>query len=102
MEVTWLSREPGKILGIERDIQIVCTSLLDNALRAVDEGGKIFLEVRKLDGGAILFAVEDDGCGMSEENRLRAVDPFYTTAPSDSGSLGVGLTGRENGPDPRL
>ncbi len=34
----------------------------------------------------------DTGEGMSEEVRLRALDPFYSTRASETGSSGVGLT----------
>ena len=92
VEVGWKNREDVQILGIERDLQLVCTSLLDNALRAVAEKGRISYDLRTVEGGAVLLSVEDNGCGMSEEVRRRAVDPFFTTAATDAGARGVGLT----------
>lgn len=43
-----------------------------------------------LDGGAVRIRVTDDGPGMSEEARLRCLEPFYTTKTRGL-STGLGL-----------
>jgi len=39
---------------------------------------------------AVRLAVEDDGCGMSEEIRARLFEPFFTTRAAQGGT-GLGL-----------
>ncbi|MBN2804920.1 MAG: HAMP domain-containing histidine kinase, partial [Deltaproteobacteria bacterium] len=88
----WKSREPVQVKGIERDLLIICNALLDNALDATHEGGVIIFDVRMIDGGAVMMAIGDNGCGMSNETKIRAVDPFYRKGKIGSGSKGIGLT----------
>ncbi len=95
VEIAWKYKDEDIIVnGIERDLQLVTTSLLDNALKAVESksGGQILFTVRKIEAGAVQLIIEDNGCGMDEATRIKAVDPFFTTQPPGSGSRGIGLT----------
>ena len=67
-------------------------ALLSNAHRAVVAGGRRgVIELRaQLDRDALSIDVVDDGVGMSEEQRARVFDPFFTTR--GRGALGLGLT----------
>jgi signal transduction histidine kinase len=83
---------PGcEINAAGRDLEVAFVHLLDNAVRAMPEGGRLRLEVSAVEGGAVRVVVGDTGTGMSPEIRERALDPFFTTAPSGSGARGVGL-----------
>ncbi|MGE0789162.1 MAG: ATP-binding protein [Sandaracinaceae bacterium] len=64
-------------------------NLVDNAARALDGRGAIEVVARR-DGEHAVITVRDDGRGMPEEVRARAVEPFFTTRPAGEGS-GLGL-----------
>ncbi|MEM7586005.1 MAG: ATP-binding protein [Acidobacteriota bacterium] len=71
------------------EINQVWTNLIDNAVDAMDAGGK--LEIRtEHDGCSAFVRVIDNGGGISEEHRARIFDPFYTTKAVGEGT-GLGL-----------
>ena len=43
-----------------------------------------------MDEGRVVFAVEDEGAGISPEVAARATEPFFTTKPAGKGT-GLGL-----------
>lgn len=92
VEVAWQHKDEATVFGIERDLQLVTTSLLDNALKAVDQGGQILFIIKKIEQGAVQLGIQDNGVGMDEATRLKCTDPFFTTSPSGSSSRGIGLT----------
>lgn len=67
--------------------------LLENAGYAISKTnrqGKVVVGFEQKDGFLVL-SVHDNGCGMSEELRAKATDPFFTTrAPGPH--LGLGLS----------
>lgn len=73
-------------------IQQVVMNLLTNASEAVGYGtGLVRVETRASeDRQAVLLRVTDNGCGISEEQRARLFDPFYSTKGSGEGR-GLGL-----------
>ncbi|HUT79086.1 MAG TPA: ATP-binding protein [Polyangia bacterium] len=86
------SYAPGcEINGASGELEVAFVHLLDNAARAMPTGGRLRLEVSRVEGGAVRVTVADAGSGMSPEVRERALDPFFTTAPPGSGARGVGL-----------
>jgi two-component system, NtrC family, sensor kinase len=65
----------------------VVVNLLLNACDACDEN----VELRgSAANGRIVFAVTDDGPGISPEDAARATEPFFTTKPEGEGT-GLGL-----------
>ena len=72
-------------------LQQVVLNLLNNALDAVPEGGRIVVSTRPVDDG-IEVAVADNGTGISEELHDRIFDPFFTTkAPGEGSGLGLSI-----------
>jgi PAS domain S-box-containing protein len=66
-------------------------NLVVNAGEAIAKsGGKIRLWAKKVAGDAVRIAVTDNGHGMSEEVKRRALDPFFTTKKRGLGT-GLGL-----------
>lgn len=77
----------GRALGNADELRDALLNLILNAVDALDpRGGTVSL--RTSDGlDHVTFEVHDDGCGMSEEVRLRSLEPFFTT----KGDRGTGL-----------
>ncbi|MCI8610930.1 MAG: sensor histidine kinase [Clostridiales bacterium] len=63
--------------------------ILDIAMNSVRAGAK-HIEIRLKEQNAILtLTIQDDGCGMTQEQVERLFDPFYTTRKTRSVGLGV-------------
>jgi len=57
----------------------------------VKDGGKINLNA-VTEGQKVLISVEDDGCGISEENLRHIFEPFYSTKGDFGTGLGLSIT----------
>jgi PAS domain S-box-containing protein len=77
------------VTGDESDLEEVFINLINNAIDAMPEGGKITLSTEN-DGGEIIASVVDTGIGMGQEVLERAPEPFYTT--KDERGTGLGLS----------
>ena len=86
--------EPGSCM-LEPDLfSSVLTNLLDNARKALDSGGNIFV-LGKQENGAYRIQVLDNGRGMPEEALRHLAEAFYRVDKSRSraqGGVGLGLT----------
>ena len=77
------------VFGYAGELNQVWTNLLDNAIDAAPEGGRIRIELEK-DDGAVAVRIIDNGGGIPEEIREKIFEPFYTTKPPGQGT-GLGL-----------
>ncbi len=68
----------------------VVVNLALNARDAMPQGGSLRIETGE-DGGRVALRVQDDGHGMDDATRKRAVEPFFTTKPPGEGT-GLGLS----------
>lgn len=64
-------------------------SLLENAMQASPEGGRVALECTQT-GDAIVLTVRDDGRGIAAEVQERLFEPFFTTRDEGTG-LGLAM-----------
>ena len=72
-----------------QQLRQVFLNLLINALQAVGDFGVIRL-VTEAQGDFVRIRVEDDGCGIPEDQIERIFDPFYTTRRTGT-AAGLGL-----------
>lgn len=72
--------------------QVICNLVDNTILHGLNgqPGGRIKIDVRKLDTGFIELCFSDNGVGIPEENLQRIFDPFFTTKLGRGGS-GLGL-----------
>lgn len=71
------------------ELNQVWTNLIDNALDAIGESGKLILST-EADEAKITVGICDTGPGIPDEIRDRVFEPFYTTKPPGVGT-GLGL-----------
>ena len=85
-----LSASPS-IVSCDREQMIqVFLNLVINAIQHVSEGGQILITSQnENDGAGISVQIEDNGPGISEPDRKRIFDPFFTQR---KGGIGLGLT----------
>jgi signal transduction histidine kinase/ActR/RegA family two-component response regulator len=112
-----LRHSVGEHIAVEMDLQADWWTLCDlnqmenvilnlaiNARDAMPDGGRLTIESANVGaaevarfgdnvppGAYVRLAVIDTGTGMSEEVRLKAIDPFFTTKPVGQGT-GLGLS----------
>ncbi|MBF0557934.1 MAG: PAS domain S-box protein [Nitrospirae bacterium] len=97
--------DPVVILGDKDRIKEVLLNLLTNANEATDNGNITIRALRQTtlsepdllgqatERNEVLVEIEDNGCGIKEDNLNRIFDPFFTTRPSGTG-LGLSITKR--------
>lgn len=71
------------------ELNQVWTALLENALDAINDHGKITLGAKR-SGEMLLIEVRDNGSGIPKDLQNRIFEPFFTTKPTGS-ALGLGL-----------
>ncbi|GAB5542951.1 MAG: hypothetical protein SangKO_027110 [Sandaracinaceae bacterium] len=96
--------ETGWVRADTRSLERVLMDLVSNARAAMPDGGELVvrtgreqLDARRAKTRRVRASMHasltlvDDGCGMTDEVRARALEPFYTTR-SDAGARGLGLS----------
>jgi signal transduction histidine kinase len=87
----WVAEDLPEIETNRGRLQQILLNLVNNAFAAVDDGGRISIQVWPAHKGSVTIQVRDDGCGMSPEELKRIFEPFYTTK-SARGGTGLGLS----------
>lgn len=78
-----------KVRGFAAELNQVWGNLIENALDAVNNGGRVQVTAAP-EGRNVVVRILDDGSGISAEIRDRVFDPFFTTKPQGQG-IGLGL-----------
>ena len=77
------------VRGFGGELNQVWSNLVDNALDAAGEGGRIDISASR-EGNKVVARVVDNGTGIPADIMKRIFDPFFTTKPVGSGT-GLGL-----------
>jgi two-component system sensor histidine kinase TctE len=80
---------PVRITGDERLLSELLSNLIDNALRYSNPAGRVSVIVE--DGPRATLAVQDDGPGIPEDERVRIFERFYRVPGSSGDGCGLGL-----------
>jgi signal transduction histidine kinase len=86
---------PDEPLTLEADyhrLTQVVSNLLSNAAKYTPPGGKIVLQVSRLDEDRVRISVKDNGKGISPEHQAGIFDLFDQGAAGPRDGLGIGLT----------
>jgi signal transduction histidine kinase len=84
-----LEAELPAVRGFAAELNQVWGNLIDNALDAAADGGRVeVLAVR--DNQSVVVRIVDNGSGIPDDVRDRIFDPFFTTKPMGQGT-GLGL-----------
>ena len=93
-----LALDPSQpqLTGNSNELQQVLLNLVNNAVDAMPEGGRLLVATSVQPGpvqgeARAVLRVEDSGTGMSRGNMERVFQPFFTTKPDGKGT-GLGLS----------
>ncbi len=74
-------------------LQQIFLNVINNAIDAVDHGGRIQIASTRLDGHSVRIDVEDDGPGIPPEVLKKIFEPFFTTKKgTERRGTGLGLS----------
>jgi cell cycle sensor histidine kinase DivJ len=83
-----------EIIADKRALNQILLNLLSNAIRFTDRGGKVTISARA-EAASILFAIEDNGVGISDADLTRVGEPYFQAGTSYDrrhGGTGLGLS----------
>jgi two-component system NtrC family sensor kinase len=84
-DLPWIDSDRGQL-------QQVFLNILNNAMTAVEDEGRIAITTWEKDANTVAASIQDDGCGMSEETCRQIFEPFFTTKKEKGTGLGLSIT----------
>ena len=84
-------RDVPAIAGNAAELREVLTNLVFNAVDAMPDGGAIIVSTAVTADGRVSVGLSDTGLGMTEEERQRCLEPFYTTKGDHGTGLGLAV-----------
>jgi signal transduction histidine kinase len=73
-------------------LQQVFLNIFNNAIDAVDDGGRIDVTIARQGPRFVSIKIRDNGKGISAENRKHIFEPFFTTNQKHGTGLGLSIT----------
>jgi DNA-binding response OmpR family regulator/signal transduction histidine kinase/putative methionine-R-sulfoxide reductase with GAF domain len=89
-EIDFKADPAPAVLAVASEVREALLNILENALTAMPQGGRLTLYVRGQDDRAVV-SISDTGKGMNPEVQRLAFEPFFTTRSTDGGT-GLGLS----------
>ena len=81
---------PARLRGVERDLGLLVSNLIENAIRYTPAGGVVDVGVR-LERAAVVVEVADTGCGIPDDLLNRVFDRFFRAPGVMPEGTGLGL-----------
>jgi CheY-like chemotaxis protein len=78
------------VAGNEAELRELLINLIFNAVDAIEQDGTITCRTFRR-GSAVAVQISDNGVGMSEEVRLRCLEPFFSTKADHGTGLGLAM-----------
>jgi two-component system sensor histidine kinase HydH len=72
------------VYGDAKQLEIVFSNLILNAIQARDDGGRVMIQASEIDDYTIIDVI-DNGRGIEKENLPRIFEPLFTTKPTGTG-----------------
>jgi len=73
-------------------LQQVFLNIINNAMAAVSDGGKIDIEIGAEEERGVSVEIVDNGVGIPREHLNRIFEPFFTTKKGSGTGLGLSIT----------
>jgi two-component system nitrogen regulation sensor histidine kinase NtrY len=94
IEIEECYAETARIAADQRVLGRAVINLIENALQAMADGGKLTVSVAQdSSGGTVALRVADTGPGLDPEVRRRLFEPYFSTKSSGTG-LGLAIARR--------
>ncbi|MCP4566203.1 MAG: two-component sensor histidine kinase [FCB group bacterium] len=73
-------------------LQQVFLNLINNAYAALDDNGKIDINIRQLNADEVEVAISDNGVGIDKKDLDHIFEPFFSTKGESGTGLGLSIT----------
>jgi len=81
-----------RILSDRGQLQQVFLNILNNALAAVPDTGRVEVKTSEANPETLAISFRDNGCGMSQDIQEHIFEPFFTTKKGSGTGLGLSIT----------
>lgn len=81
-----------QVVAVGGAVDQILDNLLSNALRVAPPGSSVQVTWRPAPGGMVELHVVDAGPGLADEQRERALEPFWRAPDAGKGGTGLGLS----------
>lgn len=91
---TYFTEDDNTVMVDREQVKVALLNVFINAVEAMElSKGRLMVRTYTTDDEHVCVMVSDNGSGISEENRKRLFDPFFT---GKSSGMGLGLTTTQN------